>query len=233
MRVQSVHRETKSSRFGRETVGLSMPLRFGDFVFDAEGFQLLRGGTPIHLSPKAFRLLQVLIDRRPAVVSKQQLLDEVWEGQIVEEENVKNLIAELRKALGQDSSSAPLIRTAHRRGYAFCGVDGAADRHPAALWFLTDGTDVYPIRGSAVIGRSGECEIRVRSASVSRLHARLTAGAAGVTIEDLGSRNGTLVAGERIAKPTTIVSGDQITVGSVSFTLQRDTQQTATIPHPG
>ncbi len=210
-----------------------MPLRFGDFVFDAEGFQLLRSGTPIHLSPRAFRLLQVLIDRRPAVVSKQQLLDDVWEGQIVEEENVKNLIAELRKALGHDSSGAPLIRTAHRRGYAFCGDAGVADRHPAALWFLTDGTEVYPIRGAAVIGRSVECEIRVRSASVSRLHARLTAGAAGVTIEDLGSKNGTLVAGERIAKPTTIVSGDQITVGSVSFTLQHDTQQTATIPHPG
>ncbi|HSP15095.1 MAG TPA: winged helix-turn-helix domain-containing protein [Thermoanaerobaculia bacterium] len=71
-----------------------MPVRFGEFVFDTESRQPLNGGSDLHLSPKAFRLLEVLIARRPAVVSKQPLLDEIWEGQIVEEESVKNLVAE-------------------------------------------------------------------------------------------------------------------------------------------
>jgi DNA-binding winged helix-turn-helix (wHTH) protein len=207
-----------------------MPLRFGDFILDAQCCQLLRDGAQIHLSPKAFRLLEVLIDHSPAVVTKQQLLDEVWEGQIVEEENIKNLIAELRKALRDDRSGAPLIRTAHRRGYAFCGEVRAADRQPSPMWFLDSGDDVYPIRGSAVIGRNPDCEIRMRSGSVSRLHARLTISPSGVMIEDLGSRNGTVVAGQRIDQPTAVVSGDVIKIGTVAFTLRHDSQQTSTIP---
>jgi hypothetical protein len=202
-----------------------MPLRFGDFVFDAECFQLLENGAPVHLSPKAFRLLEVLIAHRPTVVSKQQLLDEVWEGQIVEEENIKNLVAEVRKAIGDDA-----IRTAHRRGYAFTAHVGASGRPSAAVWFLTDGVDIHPIRGCAVIGRGPECDIRVRSGSVSRLHARITTGPAGATIEDLGSKNGTVVGGQRIAQPTPVSSGDVITLGNVSLTLQQDTTLTTTLP---
>ncbi|HEV8659360.1 MAG TPA: FHA domain-containing protein [Thermoanaerobaculia bacterium] len=202
-----------------------MPLRFGDFVFDAECVQLLRNGAPVHLSPKAFRLLEVLIAHRPAVVSKQQLLDDVWEGQIVEEENIKNLIAEVRKAMGDNA-----IRTAHRRGYAFVADAGVTGRRSAASWFLTDGVDVHPIRGSAVIGRGAEADIRVRSGSVSRLHARIVAGPAGVTIEDLGSKNGTVVGGARIAHPTPVFNGDIITLGSVSLTLQNEAEQTTTLP---
>ncbi|HEY3052309.1 MAG TPA: FHA domain-containing protein, partial [Thermoanaerobaculia bacterium] len=194
-----------------------MPLRFGDFVFDAECFQLLRKGEPVHLSPKAFRLLEVLIAHRPAVVTKQKLLDEVWQGQIVEEENIKNLIAEVRRAIGVDA-----IRTAHRRGYAFVAGVRAAGREPGATWFLTDGVEVHPIRGYATIGRGPECDIRIRSSSVSRLHARITAGPAAATIEDLGSKNGTVVRGARIAHPTPLSSGDIITLGRISLTLQQE-----------
>ena len=203
-----------------------MPLRFGDFVFDTESCQLLKSGTSIHISPKAFRLLEVLIDHRPAVVSKEQLLDEVWEGQIVEEENIKNLIAEVRKAVGDEA-----IRTVHRRGYAFAAEAAVTGRQSDAIWYLTDGVDVHPIRGSAVIGRGAACDIRVRSSSVSRQHARVTATASGVTVEDLGSKNGTIVGGQRIDRPTAASSGDVITVGSVSLTLQQDTV-TTTLP-PG
>ncbi|HEY3055407.1 MAG TPA: FHA domain-containing protein, partial [Thermoanaerobaculia bacterium] len=92
------------------------------------------------------------------------------------------------------------------------------------------GVDIHPIRGCAVIGRGPECDIRVRSGSVSRLHARITTGPAGATIEDLGSKNGTVVGGQRIAQPTPVSSGDVITLGNVSLTLQQDTTLTTTLP---
>lgn len=204
-----------------------MPLRFGDLVFDTESRQLLKGDSEVHLSPKAFQLLELLIERRPAVATKQQLLDEIWQGQFVEEENVKNLIAEVRRALGEES---PVIRTVHRVGYAFSGEVVTVGREPDARWFVTDGNTSYPIRGSAVIGRSTECDIQIRSLSVSRMHARITVTPSGVAIEDLGSKNGTKVGGQRIEAPTPIRERDVITVGSVSLTLHSDAALTTTLP---
>jgi DNA-binding winged helix-turn-helix (wHTH) protein len=207
-----------------------MPVRFSDFVFDAQSHELLRDSAPVHVSPKAFRLLEVLIDRRPAVVSKQHLLDEVWEGQIVEEENVKNLIAELREAL-DDSAEHPVIRTLHRIGYSFCAGTVETSRAEKTGWSLTDGITSYPISSLTLIGRSSECAIRLRSDSVSRVHARITAGGETPTIEDLGSKNGTHVAGRRIAEATRLSNGDIVRIGSVSLTVFRDElPPTRTIP---
>ncbi|MGZ8797566.1 MAG: FHA domain-containing protein [Thermoanaerobaculia bacterium] len=207
-----------------------MPVRFGKFVFDVESHELLRGSAPVRVSPKAFRLLEVLIDRRPAVVTKQQLLDEVWEGQIVEEENVKNLIAELRKVL-DDGAGHPVIRTVHRMGYSFCAEAVETSRAEKTGWSLNDGTTSYPISSLTLIGRSSECAIRLRSDSVSRVHARITVDGETPTIEDLGSKNGTQVAGQRIAEATRLSNGDIIRIGSVSLTVfSYDFLATRTIP---
>lgn len=198
-----------------------MPLRFGEFVLDMECHELLKRGSPLHVSPKAFRLLEVLVGRRPALVTKQQLLDEVWEGQIVEEENVKTLVAELRRALDH-SAERPLIRTVHRLGYAFTGDAVEIVRPAATGWSLFDSSETYAISGTTLIGRSAECQIRLSSESVSRVHARITFDGPQPTIEDLGSKNGTHVAGQRIDGPTPLASGDVIRVGSISLTIASD-----------
>jgi DNA-binding winged helix-turn-helix (wHTH) protein len=198
-----------------------MPLRFGEFVLDPESHELLRRGSPLHVSPKAFRLLEVLVSRRPAVVTKQQLLDEVWEGQIVEEENVKNLVAELRRAL-DSSAEHPLIRTVHRLGYAFTGDAVEIDRVATTGWSLVGRNGTYAISGMTLIGRSAECQIRLQSESVSRVHARVTFDGPQPTIEDLGSKNGTLVDGQRIDGPTRLANGNIIRVGSILLTFVRD-----------
>ena len=96
-----------------------MRIRFTDFVVDTEARQLERDGVPVHLSPKALTALLFLLERRPNAVSKRELLDRVWPGVVVEERNVKNIVAEIRSALGDDSEHPALVRTVQRFGYAF------------------------------------------------------------------------------------------------------------------
>ena len=88
-----------------------MKVRFGSFVLDSGARQLLKGRESVHLSPKAFDVLEILVARRPNVVSKEVLLDEVWPGKVVEEANLAMAVGEMRKALGEDSKSPALVVT--------------------------------------------------------------------------------------------------------------------------
>ena len=204
-----------------------MGLRFGDFSFDNAQRELRRNDTPLHLSRKAFDILALLIDRRPKVVSKQELLDQIWQGRAVEEENIKNLIAELRRALDDDSAAPRFIRTVHSVGYAFCCEIGSP---PATAWsLLFEGRNI-PIDEEMVIGRSQKCQVRLRSKSVSRRHARIRVTPSGASIEDLQSRNGTFVNGRRIEAPMALQNGDHIEIGVSAMTIvSADDATTATL----
>ncbi len=96
-----------------------MAVNFGDVTFDDARRMLHRGGEPLHVSPKAFQLLGILIGRRPTAVSKSDLQDELWPGTFVTEGNLPSLVAELRAALGDDARNPRFIRTVHGFGYSF------------------------------------------------------------------------------------------------------------------
>ena len=98
-----------------------MRVAFGRFTFDTETRELLDAGARVHLSPKAFDLLALLLDRRPTVVSKREIHDHVWQDTFVSEANLSVVIAEIRQVLGDDSRQASFVRTVHRVGYAFSG----------------------------------------------------------------------------------------------------------------
>src|SRR5215471_9641575 len=98
-----------------------MRTRFLQFTIDSDTRQLLRDGSEIHLSTKAFDLLCALIARRPSVVGKEELLRQVWPDSYVAEANLNVLIGEVRRALGETAETAQVIRTVHGVGYAFCG----------------------------------------------------------------------------------------------------------------
>ena len=100
-----------------------MRVAFGDFVFDSDTRELLCGGNRVTLSPKAFQLLEVLIENRPRALSKSVLLDRLWENTFVVEANLSNLVGEIRHALGEDSRTPQFVRTVHRFGYAFQCVE--------------------------------------------------------------------------------------------------------------
>ena len=74
-------------------------------------------GRPRSLGARAFDVLQALIERRERVVTKNELLDLVWAGMVVEENNLQVQISALRKVLGSNS-----IATVPGRGYRFTGV---------------------------------------------------------------------------------------------------------------
>ena len=93
-------------------------IQFGQFTLDGAARQLTRGRTEIHISPKAFELLTMLIAERPRAVSKADLQERLWPGTFVEEANLSNLIGELRAAIGDRSRAPRTISTAARRGGA-------------------------------------------------------------------------------------------------------------------
>ena len=92
---------------------------FGSFQMDPEEHVLLHDGQIVHLTPKAFDILLLLIENKGHVVGKDELLDEVWPDTIVEEANVAKSVSLLRKALSEDGLGNPFIETIPTRGYRF------------------------------------------------------------------------------------------------------------------
>src|SRR5258705_9711151 len=101
-----------------------MHIRCGECTFDAVRRQVRRGDEPVHLSPRAFDLLALLIARRPRALSKDELLTALWPQTFVTEANLAGLIAEIRRELGEDAREPRFLRTVHGFGYAFS--DGSA-----------------------------------------------------------------------------------------------------------
>ncbi len=96
-----------------------MRYSFADFVLDVETGELLRSGEVVALRRQTFRLLQLLIERAPALLSRDTLLDEVWGRTALAPNAVPQSISELRRALGDDAQSPQFIETRHGRGYRF------------------------------------------------------------------------------------------------------------------
>jgi eukaryotic-like serine/threonine-protein kinase len=96
-------------------------LEFGPFRVDPEQRMLLRDNGPILLSPKAFDLLMVLVQRRGQVVPKDDLMKQLWPDTFVEESNLGQHVFQLRKALGDRAQGSLYIVTVPGRGYRFAG----------------------------------------------------------------------------------------------------------------
>src|SRR5215204_3591658 len=109
----------------------SVLLTFGDHRLDIERRELRRGAQRIELEPKVFDLLAFLVRNRGRVVSKDDLLDAVWDGRIVSESALTTRINAARRALGDDGASQRLIRTFNRKGVRFIGdVTETSDEAP-------------------------------------------------------------------------------------------------------
>lgn len=91
----------------------------GAFRLDVENATLLRGSEIVSLPPKAFAVLQCLLEHAGRLVTKQALFERVWRDTFVGDAALKVAIREVRKALGDDAVRPTFIETAHRRGYRF------------------------------------------------------------------------------------------------------------------
>jgi DNA-binding winged helix-turn-helix (wHTH) protein len=199
-----------------------MPIVFGDFVFDRGSRQLLREGHEVHLGPKAFDLLDLLLSRHPEALSKAQVKDQLWPDTFVSESNLTSIVTELRGALGDDARRPRFVRTVYGFGYAFCGAaredpdEPGNEPSPAGQpRLIYQGRQVALREGENLLGRAGEAVASIDSPTVSRRHARILVSRGKATLEDLGSRNGTYLRGARLRGASDLVDGDEILIGKV------------------
>jgi DNA-binding winged helix-turn-helix (wHTH) protein len=190
-------------------------LRFGQCVFDAGSRELLRGGVRQDLSPKAFQLLELLLQTRPRAVTKQQLHDHLWPTAFVSDSSLPRLAAELRAAIGDDAKDPRLLRTVHRFGYSFFGVvtAEAAEEATAACRLVWGERQISLLPGENILGRSGEARVVLDLGRVSRQHARIVVEIGKAVLEDLGSKNGTFLRGQLVTRPSELLDGDEICIG--------------------
>jgi DNA-binding winged helix-turn-helix (wHTH) protein len=191
--------------------------RFGPFELDSDRRLLLKNAVKVHLTPKAFDLLALLVTEAPRVVRKDELHQRLWADTFVSDATLVGLIKELRKALDDRNDKAPIIRTAHSVGYAF-----AAELHrpiPSAAavscWIVAGSRRIPLAGGENLIGRDPASTVHLDSAGISRRHARILVTDNGATLEDLESKNGTVINEKTITGAVSLHDGDRISVGPI------------------
>jgi TolB-like protein len=92
---------------------------FDDYLFDTERRELRRGASPVALEPQVFDLIQFLICNRDRVVTKQDILDAVWNGRAVSDSALSTRLNAARFAIGDSGRKQSLIRTFPRKGFRF------------------------------------------------------------------------------------------------------------------
>jgi DNA-binding winged helix-turn-helix (wHTH) protein len=196
--------------------------RFGAFTLDTGTRELLRAGRPVHLSPKAYGLLTALVENRPRALSKADLQERLWPETYVVEANVANLVGEIRAALGDDPRRPRYVRTVHGFGYAFHGHAGPEESAGtgAVYRLIWKGGRATLGEGEHILGRDAEASIVLDSPSVSRRHARILIAESHATVEDLGSKNGTLLNDRTVGVPQPLADGDRIRIGTVGLTFR-------------
>lgn len=102
--------------------------RFGPFRLDVGERQLLNDRIAVPLTPKAFEVLTVLVERAGHLVEKNELLNLVWADSFVEEINVARIVHMLRKSLGEDTNGNKFIETVAKKGYRFVAEVTIIDR---------------------------------------------------------------------------------------------------------
>lgn len=203
-----------------------MRVHFGDCVFDTSARELRRAGRPVHLPPKAFQLLELLLSRRPRPITKAEIRDTLWPDIAVGASSLARVVTDLRSAIGDDARQPRLLRTVHGFGYSFSGETapepGPGPKPPDVLAcrLLWGDREILLGEGEHLLGRAPDASVRIDSTSVSRRHARIVVSAGRAVLEDLGSKNGTWWRGRRIATPSELADGDVITIGSAVLTFR-------------
>ncbi len=194
---------------------------FGRCHLDTVSREVTLDGKVGHLSPKAFELLRLLVEDRPRVVPKAELMQRLWPDSFVEEANLPVLIGEARAAIG-DAGVGHIIKTHHRVGYGFAAearetlVNRARPQTgPQLLLLLPDGRRVALRTGINIVGRERDADVRIDDASVSRRHARVLVEGDDVAVEDLESKNGTRVGGIPVSRPVRLAKGDVVVFGGI------------------
>src|SRR5215207_9612616 len=98
-----------------------MKYRFAEFEMDLDQQELRQLGEPVHIEPQVFDLIVHLVRNHDRIVSKDELIETIWNGRIISEAALSSRINGARRALGDNGTDQALIRTLHKRGFRFVG----------------------------------------------------------------------------------------------------------------
>jgi len=192
----------------------------GDWMVEPTLDRITRDDREVRLRPRAMDVLTVLALSSGKLVTKNELIDEVWRTEHVGDHALTQVIAELRAALGDDARNPSFIENIPRRGYRLVAsviptAESSVSSRGATMPFKLETDDgTHPLlQGSTVIGRTEDADICIDKTEVSRCHAMVTVQGTTAIIEDLGSKNGTFVNGHQVAGPTPLTNGDEIWIG--------------------
>jgi DNA-binding winged helix-turn-helix (wHTH) protein len=201
----------------------SVIVRFGECVLDTEARLLHRSGEEVHLTPKAFDLLELLVERRPRATSKVQIHERLWPSTFVSEVNLATLVFEIRTAIGDDARSPRWVRTVRKYGYAFAPAQAPEQGRAgggAGCRLIWGDREITLAPGENVLGRTHDAAVWIDSPSVSRRHARIVVSGSEAVLLDCGSKNGTFLRGSRVDAPAPLEDRDEIRLGSVRMTFR-------------
>lgn len=216
-----------------------MKQSFGDCVFDRDCRALTRRDASVHCGPKLLALLELLLDAAPRAVTKEEIHKAIWPGTFISEATLTSLVAELRMAIGDEARTPRLLRTVHGYGYSFIGEIVSVSPQPKTLddtsifRLLVGDRDIALALGANIVGRSADAAVFVDDSGVSRHHARIMVDSRGASLEDLESKNGTMLDGHPVEGPTPLADGALIVVGATAlrFRILATSTSTETISH--
>jgi DNA-binding winged helix-turn-helix (wHTH) protein len=209
---------------------------FGDCVFDRDRRELTCRGSLAHGTPKLLALLELLLDAAPRAVTKSDIHKALWPNTFVSDATLTSLVADLRTAVGDDGRAPRLVRTIHGYGYAFVADvvvmrDAAGASDTRSFRIIMGDREIALARGVHLLGRSPDVAVFVDDPGVSRHHSRITIGAEGATLEDLGSKNGTILNDRRVTAAIGLTDGGVIVLGAtvLKFRIFDTQSSTATV----
>jgi hypothetical protein len=176
----------------------------------------------------------VLLDAAPRAVTKEEIHKAIWPGTFVTDATLTSLVAELRTAIGDEAKTPRLVRTIHGYGYSFIGEISTAGlpRSSAAdssmFRVIVGERDIGLSLGEHIIGRAPDATVFVDDGGVSRHHARITVDARRATLEDLDSKNGTMLDGRPVQGIAPLTDGSLIVVGATALRFRIFTAGTST-----
>ncbi|MGI9603492.1 MAG: ATP-binding protein [Acidimicrobiales bacterium] len=155
-----------------------MILRFADNELDLDRVELRHDGEPYPIEPQVFDVLVHLATNRGRVVTKEELLDQVWGDRFVSESALTTRIKSARRAVGDDGTTQGVIRTVHGRGYEFVAEIHEVENRQETT---TNPSGDLPVAVGRLVGREHDLDHLVTAVTDHRLVSLVGAGGVGKT----------------------------------------------------